>query len=564
VPPADPVAAPREPIDLRSYLDVLVRRWRVIAVVVLVAVIVAMGLTFASQEKYSAHADILVSQPANQTVINDTAQAYIQNANAARNLSNEIKRLSSGNTQAAVAAQYDGPLDPDDVNVTNVDTTSDVVRVSATGPNAKQVAALVNKYVEVAIQLRRQERTNDLLEARTAYQKQAATLTDQITSIRQPLTDVEAQLASNPGNAALEQKRTDLITQLATRLAPLQQQLTDIQDSLQNLDLNTGLSDTTGGSRVLSPAEVPTEASSPKPVQNAVLALAVGLLLGVVIAFLRDSLDERIREMDDLERAAPGVPVLTGVPESRGEMPDTFVAVRDDPTSPFAEAFRTLRTSIKFAGLDQTIRVLQVSSAVPGEGKTTTVANLAEAFARGGERVAIVCCDLRRPRIQRRFGQSLSPGLTNVHHNDVPLASALRQVNERLFILPAGTMPPNPSELLTSARAAAVINALADEFDLVILDSTPILPVADALVVTRMADTTIVVVDARTTKRRMLHQSVRRLQQVSAPIAGLVLNGIGPNSGAYDYAYGYEYGYDPDEGSADASSNGVPAVARRS
>jgi capsular exopolysaccharide synthesis family protein len=563
VPPADTVPPAREPIDLRGYLDVLVRRWRVIAIVALVALVVALGLSFTMEKKYSAHADILVAQPSNQAFNVDSLTAYLQNANAGRNLSNEIKALSSGSTQDAVAAQYDGPLDPESVDVTNVDTTSDVVRVSATASNAKEVAALVNKYTEVAIQLRREQRTNDLLETKSQLQKQAAELADQIVSIRQPLTDVETQLAADPGNAALQQRRTDLTASLAARLTPLQSQLSTYQEQLENIDLYTGVAET-GGSRILTAAKVPTEPTSPKPVRNGILALVVGLLLGVVAAFLRDNLDERIREAADLERAAPGVPVLAGVPEARGEVPDSFVAVRDDPTSPFAEAFRTLRTSVKFAGLDNPIRVLQVSSAVPGEGKTTTVANLAEAFSRGGERVAIVCCDLRRPRIQRRFGQSLGPGLTNVLLNDVPLATALRQINDRLFLLPAGSMPPNPSELLSSARAAAVINALANEFDLVILDSTPVLPVADALVVTRMADSTIVVVDARTTKRRMLHQTVRRLQQVSAPLAGLVLNGIGPNSGAYDYAYGYEYGYSPADPSPESAQHQTPALSRRS
>jgi capsular exopolysaccharide synthesis family protein len=562
VPAEDPSASLRESIDLRAYLDVLVRRWRVIAVVALVAVVAALILSLRMDKEYRAHADILVGQPANQAYISDSFSAYIQSFNAARSLNNEIQALESGNTRDAVAAQYDGPLDPDDVSVASVDTTSDVARVSATASDPKEVAKLVNTYVEVATQLRREQRTNDLLEARSQIQKQVTDLEAQIASIRKPLTDVEAQLASNPGNGALEQRASDLTTSLASRLNPLQTQLGVYQQQLQNLDVSAGIAET-GGSRVLTAADVPTDPVAPKPVQNAILALIVGLLLGVVVAFLRDNLDERIREMADLERAAPGLPVLTGVPENRRDVSDSFVAVRDEPASAFAEAFRTLRTSLKFAGLDHPIRVLQVSSAVPGEGKTTTVANLAEAFAQGGERVAVVCCDLRRPRIQKRFGQSLGPGFTDVLLNEVPLASALRQVSERLFLLPAGSMPPNPSELLSSTRASAVVDALAAEFDLVILDCTPILPVSDAMVVSRMADTTIVVVDARTTKRRMLHQAVGRLGQASAPIAGLVLNGIGPNSGAYDYAYAYTYGYAEDAPAEPSTANGNPAFARR-
>jgi succinoglycan biosynthesis transport protein ExoP len=288
---------------------------------------------------------------------------------------------------------------------------------------------------------------------------------------------------------------------------------------------------------------------APKPVQNALLALIVGLMLGVVVAFVRDNLDERIRGIDDLNRAAPGLPTLAVVPETK--IPTRgYVAMRDDGMSLTAEAYRSLRTSVKFAGLDQPIQVIQVTSALQGEGKTTTVANLAEALAQGGERVAIVCCDLRRPAIHLHFGQSLTPGFTDVMLRDAPLATAMRQINDRLFLLPAGSPPPNPSELLSSRRASAVIQALAQEFDVVIIDSTPVLPVTDALVASRLVDATILVVDTRSTKRKILQHAVERLQQVSAPITGLVLYG----SSGITYGYGYAYAYAEN----DAATQGAP------
>jgi capsular exopolysaccharide synthesis family protein len=191
--------------------------------------------------------------------------------------------------------------------------------------------------------------------------------------------------------------------------------------------------------------------------------------------------------------------------------------------------------------------VIQVTSSLQGEGKTTVAANLAAAFAIAGERVALVCCDLRRPRVQRKFDQPLSPGFTNVMLGELRLAEGLRQVTPNLFLLAAGSPPPNPSELLSSSWAKAIVDALAAEFDVVIIDSTPVLPVTDALVVSRMVDATLVVVDVRTTKRKELRQTLQRLEQVGAPVIGLVLNGVGAND-SYLYGYGYGYGYEAEGG----------------
>ena len=155
--------------------------------------------------------------------------------------------------------------------------------------------------------------------------------------------------------------------------------------------------------------------------------------------------------------------------------------------------------------------------------------------------------------------------------HDATLEAAFVRISENLYCLSAGTAPPNPSELLSSSRAAAVIQALAAEFDMVLVDCTPILPVTDALVVSRFVDATLVVVDIRTTKRRALQESINRLNQVSAPVRGLVLNGVGPTD-AYQYGYGYgyaAYGRGPDPGrpghsrsrwSASEAPDGVPAV----
>jgi succinoglycan biosynthesis transport protein ExoP len=537
-----PADAPRSPtpasLDLRSYLEVLLRRKRVIAVVTLVSVILALAMSVSQSKVYVAEADVLMNTSTTDQLTASASEIYSQSINVTRRLTNEIQQFKSGVTRDAVNDAYDGPLDPKKVTA-STDGLSDVITVSLSATDPKEAATLVNLYIDVFVKQQRTQRVDDILSTGNEIQAQVDDLSGRIATIRQPLTEVETQLNANPGDTTLQARRDDLTAQLQVQLAPLELQRSSYQQQLEQLRLSANISQTSGA-RLLTKADVPDTPVSPKPVQNAIIAIFVGLLLGVVLAFLRDTLDERILGMDDLARAAPDLKPMAVLPEARIPDEPGYLSVREDPRSPIAEAFRSLRTSVKFAGLDHPIRVVQITSALPGEGKTTVVANLAESLARGGDRVAVVCCDLRRPRLHRAFRQQLSPGLTDVILHDASLDEALTRINDNLYCLSAGTAPPNPSELLSSSRAAAVIQAIAAEFDVVLIDCTPVLPVTDALVVSRFVDATLVVVDIRSTKRRALQESITRLGQVSAPVAGLVLNGVGPTD-AYQYGYGYGY-----------------------
>ena len=329
---------------------------------------------------------------------------------------------------------------------------------------------------------------------------------------------------------------------MAPSLTPLESQKSFYESQSDALDLTASIAQS-GGAEVLTPASAPEAPVSPKPLRDAVLALIVGLMLGAGLAFLVDTLDERIRSVAALELLSGGLPTLAVIPMVEKGHDEAFVAARDDARSPQAEAFRPLRTAVKFAGLDRPLKVIQVTSSSQGEGKTTAVANLAMALAQGGDRVAVVCCDLRRPKVQDRFGVALTPRLTDVLVGDATLAEALRRYDANVLILPAGSPPPNPSELLASNKAAAVIKALAEEFDVVIVDTPPVLPVTDALVVSRFVDAMLVVVDSRSTARKAVRRTLQLLGQVNAPVLGVVFNGASA-SGGYGYGYGSTYGRD--------------------
>lgn len=552
-----PVESPTQDdeLDLRAYLTILRRRWKLVALAMVVTMAAALGMSLRQDAEYRAESEVLIRPTSSSPIATSGAAA---GGVSDRQLNNEVKLFKSSAIVSAVAKVYEGPLNPSSVTASVASTTADVIAVHLRATDPDEAATLVNLYVTTFIETRRQQRVDELLSVGGEIQGKIDDLSARIAEIRQPLADLEARLAAGPTNATLQAQRDELADQLSPSLAPLESQKSFYESQRDDLELTASIAQS-GGAEVLTPASAPEVPVSPKPVRDATLALIVGLMLGVGLAFLIDTLDERIRSVGDLELLSGGLPTLAVVPEVEKGHDEAFVATRDDSRSPQAEAFRSLRTAVKFAGLDRSLKVIQITSSSQGEGKTTAVANLAVALAQGGDRVAIVCCDLRRPKVQDRFGVSLTPGLTDVLVGDATLAEALRRYEANILILPAGSPPPNPSEQLASNKAAAVIKALSEEFDVVLVDSSPVLPVTDALVVSRFVDATLVLVDSRSTARKSVRRTLQLLAQVNAPVLGVIFNGA-PVGGVYGYGYGYGYGTD---GPRRVSRRRTPATTSR-
>jgi capsular exopolysaccharide synthesis family protein len=510
----DPRDVEDDAVDLRVYLAVFARRWKVVVAAVALALVASLALSFTQPTRYRATADLLIRAETSKSLISDAPSV---NANeAARSLNNEVQLFESEAVEAAVAKAYDGPLDPRDVKASVVSDTSDIVRATLTSSNAAEGARLVNLYVETFIDVRQSQQVDELLSVGSEIQAKIA--------------DLDKRIAAAAGSGPLT-------------LTPLESQRAFFQSQLEQLDLIADITGT-GGAQVVRGAKA-EGAVSPNPVRDAAVALVLGVVLGVGLAFLVDTLDERVRNVGDLERISGTLPTLALVPVADNADPG-FVGVRDDPHGALAEAFRGLRTALKFAAIDQPFRIVQITSPTAGDGKTTTVANLAMAIAQGGDRVAVVCCDLRRPRLHERLMVKLQPGLTNVLLGEQSLNDAVQRSAGGVYVVAAGTPPPNPSELLSSEKATAVVQALALEVDIVLLDCPPVLPVTDALVVSRLADATVVVVDSRSTERRAIRRALQQLDQVGAPVVGIVLNGL-QDSADYGYAYRGRYASSADE-----------------
>lgn len=291
-----------------------------------------------------------------------------------------------------------------------------------------------------------------------------------------------------------------------------------------------------------------------------VLGLVVGLMLGSGAAFLREHLDTAIQHREDVERAL-GVPSLAVIPRiastphrsrlalARGrrqsgddtDRPASLVAATDLRSSG-AEAYRSLRTNLIFSQAVQMLRTVVVTSASPGEGKTTTAANLAVAFAQQGMRVLLVDCDLRKAKLHRVFSLPREPGLTEVVLGHVPPEEAIRGTTvDRLSVLPSGTLPPNPSELLGGQRMRDLLRVFSQSFDLVVLDTAPLLATTDAAVLGTQADGVLLVVRAGGTDRGAAQQALQQLRHTSARVVGAVLNDPDARVPQYGGYYYHDY-----------------------
>ena len=300
----------------------------------------------------------------------------------------------------------------------------------------------------------------------------------------------------------------------------------------------SGLNAQLGQTGTISIAELATPAKDPfKPslVTNIMLAVVLGGMVAAGIAVALEYLDDTVKDPEDLEPLG-----LTSLGEiskfGRGRQEDGLV-VSDFNSRP-AEAYRQLRTNIRFAGISAGLKTLVITSAHPGEGKSTTAANLAAVLAQAGDRVILVDADLRRSSLRKTFEGPASFGLTGLLYNDLndPSVALVSTRWKNLRILPAGALPPNPSELLTSKRMVRVMEGLKNMADYVIFDTPPVLAVTDATVLAARTDGTIFVAEAGKTRSSALRESTRLLEQANARIAGVVLNrSKGDRAGYYYY-----------------------------
>ncbi len=286
---------------------------------------------------------------------------------------------------------------------------------------------------------------------------------------------------------------------------------------------------------VSSPAQPPAAPVSPQSTLNLMLGLLVGLGAGVTIALVCTSLDRRVRSAHDIAHITD-IPVLAALPLGSAPKGQPLL-VHENPTSPMAEGFRNLRTLLQFADPKRTQRAFVVTAAMPGEGISTTATNLAISLANAGASVALVEADMRQPAHADLLGLDGAPGLADVLAGRTTVHEATRQWGtSSLWVLPAGLAPTDPLDLLGSAAMVSLINTLDQAFDVVLYDAPPLLPVADATVLSRLVGGTLLVVASGKTRMPHLDAALAELEKVDASVSGLVLTMVptrGPDSPGY-------------------------------
>jgi len=291
---------------------------------------------------------------------------------------------------------------------------------------------------------------------------------------------------------------------------------------------------------VIDVAEAPLSPSSPSLVRNLVLALLFGLGLAAIAVFLKDQLDDAIRVPEDVEHKLR-LPLLGVIPKAQGRNPDGDL---DDPKSAVSEAYNSLRGALLYSTTNGLPQVLLVTSAQPEEGKTTTSYAIASGLARMGRRVVLIDADLRRPSVHRRIGYDNARGLTSLLTTTDAYDSALQLSSQpQLTLMPSGPIPPSPTELLASTRMEQLVTELARNFDVVVIDSPPILGLADSPVLSAIADGVIFVVESNRGRRGALKGALRRLRAMRPIVLGAVLTKFDParSGNRYSEYYGYNY-----------------------
>ena len=535
----------RSELDLRDYVGVIRRRKWVVIGITFAITLVAIAFSLVQTRIYEAKAALVIEVPVASTAI--TSQAQPDQGVTQAQVETEAELMRSRPINKAIADQLGYAPD---VDIKTVEE-SPVVYVTSRDSNPEQAAKEVNDFTTTYVKVRQASISKALDNAIVDVRAQIQSLDGEVAAYKVRIDEIFAQLAST-SDAAKKRLLTTELERLQTLVEPrnVVARQAELQDKLDQLATKASLI-ARGDNFTVSGSAVPTQPVSPRPLRNGLIALGIGLLLGLAVAFVRDYFDDTLRTKDDLDAASGGIPVLGLIPAVPGwrDRGTPMLESATHPHSSTAEAYRSLRTALEFAAIEHKVGIIHITSSSSGEGKTTTAANLAVALAAAGKRVVLVDCDLRRPRVHDFFGIDATVGFTSVLKGEIDLQDAMIPASnvDGLLVLPSGPPPPNPAELLSSKATQGLLETLAKFVDTVVVDSPPLLPVADSAVLAGYAHATILVVTARSTTRRSLHRSLEMLAQVNAPLEGILFNGVGREA-SYGSGYGYDYyGVDADQ-----------------
>jgi capsular exopolysaccharide synthesis family protein len=506
----------QEITGLKHYVTVLRHGWWIVAITTALISGLALGLSLAQPKLYESSADVFLgnqSLPSSlsdfQPLSTDPKRLLATQANLARVPAVARRALEIVGVENRTAAEL---LDAS--TVTSVADT-DILTFTLRDHDRALAQRLATAYAQAYTQYRRQLDTASLVQARRH-------LDERIAELRKE--------GANRGT--------------------LYSSLVEDAEQLQTVEALQA-----SNASLVRSAAAPTQIQ-PKPKRNGMLGLVLGLLLGTALAFVRDTLNTRVSSAVEVESRLQ-MPLLGRLPEPPRRAQGTGgLVMLDTPNAPDAEAYRILATNIGFVNLERGARSIMVTSALRAEGKSTTIANLAVALARAGERVILVDLDLRRPKLDQFFSLEGQPGITSVILGKTQLDDALvpialtngegRSRSSRdngattqgsLAVLPAGPLAPNPAEVSGSHKVKTLLDALTKRADIVLIDGPPILHISDAMALTAKVDAALVITRLTEVRRPVLNELRRVLQTAPVTKLGFVVTGTSTDE---SYGYGYE------------------------
>ncbi|MBE2199894.1 MAG: polysaccharide biosynthesis tyrosine autokinase [Anaerolinea sp.] len=417
----------------------------------------------------------------------------------------------------------------------NVPPNNQLIEITVTDSSPARAQAVANMLAE---QIIRQTPTG----SPGADEQRALFINQQMDSLQAKIDETEAQITGLQ-NALEDMVSARQIADAQTQIASLEARLNTLQTNFATLLNNTpkGASNTL---RVIEPAALPTTSISPPGWQTVLLGSVIGFVLAAAAAYLMEYLDNTIKTPDEAVRKL-NTPVLGFIAElntaAKGQDLEPYVAAH--PRSPVAEAYRILRTNLEFTGVDQPLKTILITSPGPGEGKSTTAANLAVALAQGHKQVILLDCDLRRPKIHRFFGLSNQTGLSDIFRGQASVSELLLPTKiAGLSVMTSGSAPPNPAELLSSNKMQQILQELSELADVVIIDSPPFV-VSDAIILGSKVDGVLMLVQPERTPEPAATAMATQLRRTGANLVGMVFNRI--TSGAAGYYGAYHYYQSP-------------------
>jgi len=402
-------------------------------------------------------------------------------------------------------------------------TNTQLLVITVNDPSPVQAANIANSIAQVFA-----DRIRELQSQRYAASRDG--LNAQVTDMENQIDTTTKQIALTTDPAALEQLQARL-TQYRTIYSNLVTSYEQIRLAEEQTSTNVVVSE---------PANVNNIPVSPKTPLNTILAFASGMLLAAGAIFVGDTLDDTIKNPEDLRRRF-NLPILGMI--AWHETPDNKPITQVEPRSPTAEAFRALRTNITFAAVDRPLRRIMITSPTPQEGKTTISSSLAVVLAQADKQVVLIDADLRRPKVHRKFGLHNRIGLTDMFVRPLDALSGIVKYVEihGLAVITSGGLPPNPAELLTSQKMIDILDRLNQDFDIILIDTPPVLTVTDAAALAPAMDGVILVAKPGSTKLSSFQQTLVQLRSVGARVLGVVLNDVNPKSRKYGYYYNRYY-----------------------